>query len=112
MTSALEKEIAQDPLGRGYASMTDQQVTDDLNTFVRAVPKNELSGETMWQQTVPAEFAALSSNNQQLWVSFTRGDGIDPFATANVQFVTLIFGAGSTTLSNLAAARTEQTVFF
>jgi len=34
-TVALKAEIDSDPLGRGYAGMTDRQVADDLNTFYR-----------------------------------------------------------------------------
>ena len=34
----LENEISNDPLSRGYASMTDQEVADDLNTAYRTKP--------------------------------------------------------------------------
>ena len=33
--AALKREIVTDPLGRGYASMTDQQIADSLNTADR-----------------------------------------------------------------------------
>lgn len=32
---SLKSEITADPLGRGYAGMTDQQVADDLNSVYR-----------------------------------------------------------------------------
>jgi hypothetical protein len=34
---ALKAELDADPLGRGYAGMTDEQATDDLNTVYRDV---------------------------------------------------------------------------
>lgn len=105
---ALKAELTTDPLGRGYSTMTDQQVADDLNAVNITRNLSSLSGEVMWQQTDPAEFGALTADKQQMWVSFTRSGGIDPFATANVQFVMFIFGGQSTTVANLAASRTEQ----
>jgi len=33
---ALSQELTNDPLGRGYSGMTDQQAADDLNTAYRA----------------------------------------------------------------------------
>ena len=33
--AGIKAEIDADPLGRGYAGMTDQQVADDLNTAYR-----------------------------------------------------------------------------
>jgi len=37
MNSTLRTELLTDPLGRGYASKTDQQCADDLNTKYRQV---------------------------------------------------------------------------
>lgn len=43
---AFKSEIVNDPLARGYSSMTDQQVADDLNTAYRPhrtpIPSSEL----------------------------------------------------------------------
>lgn len=38
--SILEDEIANDPLGRGYIGMTDEQVADDMNSIYRQININ------------------------------------------------------------------------
>lgn len=47
---ALKVEIVSDPLGRGYAGMTDQQVADSLNAMNRpgAVPMSALINEFLY----------------------------------------------------------------
>lgn len=89
------------------AGRTDQQVLDWLNETVSR-NLSSLSGDVMFAATDGAEFAALTDLKKQLWVSFTSKDSIDPFASANVAFVQWIFGGGSTTVSDLAALRTED----
>ena len=110
----LADELTNDPLGRGYAGMTDAAAAADLNTEYRTRIRATMTGDEVFQQTDPAEFAALddgSANNtpdsQGHWLAFCGKDSIDPQATANVQFLRHIYGASSTTESNLAAARQE-----
>jgi len=67
-----------------------------------------MTGDELFQQTDPTEFAGLTDVNKQLWVSFTSRAAIDPFAANNVSFVTSIFGGGSDTITALAAARQES----
>ena len=112
---ALHDELTNDPLARGYAGMTDEQAAADLNTVYRTRNRASLSGDEVFQATVPAEFNALSDgsgNNtadiQSHWIGFCGRETIDPFATANVQFVIDTFGSGSTTVSNLQALRVED----
>lgn len=106
--SKLHDEIMVDELNRGYAGMTDAEVAADLNTVYRTRNKQSMSGDEVFQQTVPAEFDALSEDHQQLWMAFCGRDRINPFATANVQLVVHIFGSGSTTIANLQDARVED----
>jgi len=105
---ALKDEIDNDPLGRGYSAMTDQEVADDLNTAYRTRNVQSFSGDFMFTQTDPSEFAGLSADKQKLWVSFTSKESVDPWATNNVEFVKWVFGDASTTLNNLGNARTES----
>ena len=44
--NALAKELSEDPLGRGYAAMTDQEAADDINTLYR-------------QQSVPIQVSEM-----------------------------------------------------
>lgn len=101
----LRDELINDPLTRGYAAMTDAEVLSSLNVDDRTIAKSAISGEEMWQQTNEVEFANLTDSKKQMWVSFTRSDGIDPFATANVEFVKWIFGTGAQTVTNLVGVR-------
>ncbi len=114
MSEGLRDELLNDPLGRNYSSMSDQQVADDLHLPNRTRNRTSMSGDEIFQQTDPAEYNALpdggvnnSTDDKSHWLSFCGKDIIDPFATANVQFVTLIFGSGSITVSNLNVSRVE-----
>jgi hypothetical protein len=104
----LAAELANDPLGRGYSTMTDQQAADDLNTAYRTRNVGSFSGDFMFQQTEPSEFTALTDHQQQLWMAFTSKASVDPWAQANVDFVTNLFGGGSNTVTALSDARTES----
>lgn len=112
---ALWDEINNDPLARGYAGMTDEQVAADLNTVYRTRNRSSISGDEAFGATDPAEFDGLadgSANNsadtKNHWIAFCGRDSIDPFQVANVQFVQQIFGPGSVTVANLSATRTED----
>ncbi len=114
MADTLKDELAGDPLGRGYAGMTDEEAAADLNISNRTRNRTSMTGDEVFQATEAAEFAGLGSgqgnsvDDQSHWLSFCGRDIIDPFASANVQFVTEIFQVGSTTLTNLQAARVES----
>lgn len=110
----LKAEIDTDTLGRGYAGMTDDQVAEDLNTEYRLRDRTAMSGDEMFNATDSGEFNALDSgsgntaDDQAHWLSFCGRDQIDPFGSANVQFVIDLFGAGSTTVTNLNNLRRES----
>jgi len=103
--SILSDELANDPLGRGYAGMTDQQAADSLNARDRNLDAASLSGDAMFGATAGADWAGLSAANKLLWVSFCGRETIDPFGAANVALVMDLFGAGSATITALAALR-------
>jgi hypothetical protein len=111
---ALKNEIDIDPLTRGYSGLTDQQVADDMNSVYRTRNRDSMTGDEIFQATDPTEYNALdtgsgnTADNQGHWLAFCGRDSIDPFATANVQLVTSIFGGASTTVSNLQTARLEN----
>jgi len=106
--SILAAELSNDPLTRGYAGMTSQQAADDLNTAYRDHNRDAMSGDEIFSVTDKAQFAALASSKQLLWLTFTRNDSINPFASANVDFTQWIFGSGTSTLVALASARKEK----
>lgn len=105
----LGAEIANDPLARGYAAMTDQQIAADLNTRYRTVERDSLSGSEIFNAIVPAEFAALAAADKTLVRDvFGLGDAVDVSTGTNARAVLLsAFGAATTTRSNLASAVNE-----
>jgi hypothetical protein len=112
----LHDELTLDPLARGYAGMTHVEAAADLNTVYRTRNRTAMSGSEIFENTDPAEFAALpegadvagkaTRNKKMEWLSFCGIDSVDPFGPA-AQFVINVFGSGSTTVSNLAVARVE-----
>ena len=107
--SKLSGELAADPLGRGYATMSDSEAADDLNTENRTVHRSSLSGDEMFGATDATEWSGLTDLQKQLWMAFCGRDSVDPYGSANVAFVQAIFGGGSATVAALAAMR-DRTV--
>jgi len=103
----LAAELTADPLARGYAGMTHQQAADSLNTKNRDYALTNMTGDELFANTDSVEFAALTDAKKSQWISFCSTDR-HPFGAANVAFVQYIFGGGSTTVSNLSAARTLE----
>ena len=115
MANILKDELANDPLVRGYAGMTDQAAADDLNTSYRTRDRTSMTGDEIAQQADTAEQAGLDNgavNNTadvlSHWLALCARATVDPFATANVQLVISIFGAASTSVTNLQTARVES----
>lgn len=105
---ALAAELANDPLGRGYSGMTDQQVADDLNTAYREIIRSNLSGSTIFNAIDPTEFGGLSDQQKQFVRDvFSLGDAVNVGEGTNARTVLLnAFGPGTTTRDNLVAAVT------
>lgn len=106
----LKTELTADPLGRGYAVMSDQQAADSLNDLIdRTRPRGSMSGDEVFAATNAADFEGLGGNNAEdkrtQWLAFCGRDSIDPFGAANVAFVEYIFGNPSATRTALIAAR-------
>lgn len=88
-------------------SLTNQQALDWLKETV-SVNRDSVTGNEMFSATDAAEFDTMSDNKKLLWVSYTTRDDVDPFDPAAVAFVQYVFGAGSATVANLQALRTED----
>ena len=105
MLQALKTELTTDPLGRGYAGMTNTQVVTSLRAANRTVERRSVSGSQIYNAIVPSEFNALLAPQQQLVRDvFGLGEAIDVRTGTNVRAVMLAaFGAGTTTRANLIA---------
>lgn len=65
----LKSEIENDPLGRGYSSMTDVEIASSLNTRNRSHDVESLSGQEMFYNTVSSEYGSLTDSKK------TNGSG-------------------------------------
>ena len=100
----LKTEITDDPLTRGYSSMTDAEVVTDMNTVYRTSNKATMPASEVLNAIDKAEFNGLIAANKQLiWDILHIGD-INPFGIEADLFVDT-FGGGSTTITSLQALR-------
>ena len=103
----LKAELINDPLGRGYAGMSDSEAAADLNALTRTRARASMSGDEVFCVTAAAEFAGLTDAKRSLWVAFCGRDSISPASTPNVELVKWIFGTASETVTALSEARVE-----
>jgi len=104
--SAMKTEILTDPAGRGYASLTDIEVLADLRALTRSRNKRTMSGREVAAEVSNAAYDALTDVQKTQFLALKASDNLDPFGfDANV--IKGLFGVGSPTVGNLAAARVE-----
>jgi hypothetical protein len=104
----LRTELSDDPLGRGYAGMSDREAADDLNTKYRQEQIRSMAGDTMFSSTVLAEFVLLTERNQNLWMSICGRATVDPWSNANLGLLEYIYGPASSTEDALAAIAVQM----
>lgn len=105
----IKTELDTDPLTRGYAGMTDQEVTDDLNTVYRTQIKPLLTGIEVRSAFDETEFGALTESKQQMALSWGSGSEFDSTTDgADDLILKFLFGAGSTTRTNLGTVRSQN----
>lgn len=107
---ALWTEISTDPLGRGYATMTDSEICTDLRVIYRTRARDTLSSAEIYEAIAVAEFQA-KTDDQKVYVRDILGLGSDvrvgPDSKAR-QVVLSIFGPGSETIAALAVVLQED----
>jgi len=104
--AVLKLELDTDPLGRGYAGMTDAEVAADLNTEYRTRNRVLMSGSEVANAISQLEFNAKTAEQQQrIWDILHLGE-LNPFGIEAGLFLQ-IFGAESVTIVNLQALRVE-----
>lgn len=103
---ALQTELTTDPLGRGYAGMTDEQAAADLNTVYRDNPNppDVVSSAAIWNALDGTEYDALSAGDKAL-VDFIGGLGGDiPIGSGLIKTkLFAVFAGGTTSRNNLIA---------
>lgn len=101
----LRNEIQIDPEGIGYTG-SDQNVLNKLTALTRTRERTSMTGDEIFQQT--ATDAVLTATKKGHWLSFCARSTIDPFASANVDFVKDLFGTATGTITNLQTSRVQS----
>lgn len=100
-------EITIDPLGRGYSTMTAEQIYTDLHTEYRSRFRDKVNGSELFEGIDPADWVAQSESDRTLVLQILALGDINPQGNARTLLIG-IFGGGSQTISNMAAIATEQ----
>lgn len=104
----LRSELANDPLARGYAGMTDAEVVADINSQYRSRNRDSMSGAEIGAAIDSAEYTALADEaHKDRLIALSNLDSVDPFGFAQT-IILDIFAGGSNTVQALAAARVES----
>ena len=98
-------EITNDPLVRGYAGMTDQQVVDSINTANRTITRQFVSGSEIFNATDDIEYGLLTDAQKSAWDALCAIDSIDTGSGVARAREAELFGAGTSTRTNLQAIR-------
>lgn len=99
---ALKAELVNDPLTRGYAGMSDEAAAVSLNTPNRTPDRLSITGGMIAASMVRTELAALTAADQNYVRALLPCDQIPLTATIKTE-LSNIFGAGTTTRTNLLA---------
>lgn len=105
--SILSQELSLDPVGIGYANMSDAEVAASLNTENRSAVVTAVSGSDVLNATDDAEFAVLSAEQKAEWLSLCAVDSIDVSNGVAKALEAALFGSGTTTRSNLQSLKTR-----
>lgn len=103
----LKNEIDTDPLTRGYAGMTDQQVADSLNTVDRTRNRSVMTGKEVKDRIDTTEWAGRTDAQKQIILALCNRDDLDPFGIDAQIFQDEMAGA-TNTLAALTAYRVEN----
>lgn len=101
----LKAELTDDPLSRGYSSMNDLAAAADLNTIYRTKLRDAVSGSEIFNVTDTAEYTALTNTQKASWDALCAIDSINTSSGVAKAKEAELFGAGTTTRSNLLALR-------
>ena len=103
----LSDELTNDPLNRGYSSMSDYEVLVDLKSVYRTRIRDRMSSSEIFQAIDLSEFNALSDSQQRNVMAMLAFGELNPQGREADLFVNY-FGGGSTTITTLQSARIEN----
>lgn len=100
---ALKAELDSDPLGRGYAGMSDVEASESLNAPTREPNRDSIGGGELAAAIDFTEYVALSTAiHRQYLQLLTSADNL-PVKGPLRQTLASFFPSGSTTRANIAA---------
>jgi len=105
--TAIKAELDADTLVRGYAGMTDEEATDDLNTAYRSRNRTSMTGKEVKDAIDTGEWDSRSAAQRQELLAMVARDDLDPFGIDAHILTEAMTGAGGVTVAALAAARVE-----
>lgn len=104
----LKNEVIGDPISKGYASMSNAQVANTINTTVRNIPKEYIEGWEIAEAIVPAEFSLLKVSDQS-WLNAIFQLPRVKITSGNVRnYLFTMFVLASQTRANLTALATRS----
>ena len=101
---ALAAELTNDPLARGYSGKNDAEAAADGHTLYRTRQRTSMTGSEVLNAVDAGEWAALTDAQQQTVWDITHLGTVDPYGIEATLMIG-VFGAGSQTITNLAAIR-------
>lgn len=100
-------ELANDPLGRDYASMSDAEAAVDLGTEYRTRQRATMEAYEVFNAVNKSEWNALTSASQAMVWDIIHMGTVNPFGLEADVFVD-IFGISSSTIDTLQGLRLED----
>jgi hypothetical protein len=102
--AVLIQELEADPLARGYASMTNEQIAESLNAETRTRNRERMDPTEIINAIVLSEWTAVPAAKQQTIWNLLHMGALNPFGIDATLFVDA-FGANSATIRALAERR-------
>lgn len=103
----LKDEITNDPLSRGYSTMSDLEVVASLNKTIDR-PIKFLSGSDIFNATDDEEYAALTDIQKSSWDALCAIDSINTSSGVAKAREAELFGGGTATRANLLALKNNK----
>lgn len=107
----LRDEITNDPLGRNYASMSNEEVVASGRVVNRTLPILALSSARVYEAVDAIEFAALSADQKVLMRDlYSLGDGISFAEGGKARDLMMSLFTGGSNTRNAMIAATQRNV--
>lgn len=104
----LANELTTDPIGRGYAAMSNAQVVDSLrNVKDRSRIRARMESSEVFQAIDIAELMAKTDAQRNAVLAVLSFGWVNPAGKEATLFTT-VFGSGSATIAALQTARMES----